>query len=153
MLADLERSKGEIAGHQGELDALNAIVAELQSLQVATTNPYTTLTPDHLESKWEELKTFITSQREQRLKTELETQKQREEIRIAFALKANEVGAWLEGQSEKLANMAVNVSGSLEVRAQLRSCTFEFSKVPLSTINSFFSLADNHAFFFFSFLV
>lgn len=63
--------------------------------------------------------------RQQQIEEELEKQHTRESIRVTFANKANEVGPYLEGESEKLAAMAVNVQGSLEVSSTLQTSALQ----------------------------
>ena len=54
--------------------------------------------------------------RDQRLEQELLKQQQNDELRVAFAEKANTVGAYIEAKQAALADLTMAAQGSMEAR-------------------------------------
>lgn len=75
------------------------------------------LSPQDLQQKWDEVLSFVP-QRDENLQTELVRQERHEELRMEFANLANEVGPWIEQQTEYLATLGLQATGSLEVRLE-----------------------------------
>lgn len=76
-------------------------------------NPYTTLTSDEIQNKWQDLRALIPK-RDQELSQELLRQERNEDLRRKFAEKANVVGPWIENQMDGVAAIGMGVIGSLE---------------------------------------
>ena len=74
----------------------------------ATINPYTNLTRNNVQSKWNELKNLV-SQRDQTLQDELKKQQNNEALRRQFAEKANQVGPWVERQMDAVAAIGMGM--------------------------------------------
>ena len=74
----------------------------------ATINPYTNLTGNDVESKWNEVKTLVP-QRDQTLQNELKKQQNNEALRRQFAEKANQVGPWIERQMEEVVAIEIGM--------------------------------------------
>jgi actinin alpha len=96
-----------------EFTSLMNLVGEIQSLSGSTVNPYTTLTPEELSDKWEEVVQLVP-QRDAVLTKEEERQISNEELRKKFAALANVAGPWIEQHAEYVATLGFKASGSLE---------------------------------------
>merc|ERR1712112_310570 len=79
----------------------------------ATINPYTNLTGNDIQVKWNEVKTLVP-QRDQTLQDELKKQENNEALRRQFAEKSNQVGPWIERQMDAVAAIGMGMQGSLE---------------------------------------
>ena len=79
----------------------------------ATINPYTNLTGNDIQSKWNEVKTLVP-QRDETLQDELRKQQNNEALRRQFADKSNQVGPWIERQMDAVSaiGMGMQVSTS-----------------------------------------
>merc|ERR1711881_335512 len=75
----------------------------------ATINPYTNLTGNDVQSKWNEVKTLVP-QRDQTLQDELKKQQNNEALRRQFAEKANQVGPWIERQMDAVAAIGMGIT-------------------------------------------
>ncbi|CAF0768710.1 unnamed protein product [Brachionus calyciflorus] len=80
-------------------------------------NPYTTIQPGELQTKWLEVQNLVPL-RDQTLQKEMNKQKQNDNLRILFAEKANLVGPWIERQHDQIASCTVNMQGGLEQQLQ-----------------------------------
>merc|ERR1719284_813607 len=79
----------------------------------ATINPYTNLTGNDIQSKWNEVKTLVP-QRDETLQDELRKQQNNEALRRQFADKSNQVGPWIERQMDAVSAIGMGMQGSLE---------------------------------------
>jgi actinin alpha len=84
-------------------------LCQQQGLQFAD-NPYTTLTPEELQSKWLEVQHLVPA-RDHTLQKEASKQKANDQLRIIFAQKANQVGPWIEKQHDNIALLTLNMTG------------------------------------------
>ncbi|XP_065832776.1 alpha-actinin-like [Oscarella lobularis] len=98
---------------QAEYDSLMAIASQISEIAGSSFNPYTTLTPEDVSDKWEEVQGLVP-QRHAILQKEEERQIQNEDLRKAFAAEANVLGPWIEATSEQIANLGLQVEGTLE---------------------------------------
>ncbi|RWS21109.1 Alpha-actinin: sarcomeric-like protein, partial [Leptotrombidium deliense] len=76
-------------------------------------NPYTSLTPHDITSKWTDVKQLVPK-RDQVLQTEAMRQQRNEALRRKFGEKANVVGPWIERHIDSVAAVGMGVQGSLE---------------------------------------
>ena len=102
-----------------EFQAIMSLIKEVENFAKqfnvpgATINPYTNLTGNDINSKWNEVKTLVP-QRDQTLQDELRKQQNNEALRRQFADKANQVGPWIERQMDAVAAIGMGMQGSLE---------------------------------------
>ncbi|CAB4068316.1 ACTN1_4 [Lepeophtheirus salmonis] len=102
-----------------EFQSIITLVREVESFAKqynvpgATINPYTNLTGNDINSKWNEVKTLVP-QRDQTLEDELRKQQNNEQLRRQFADKSNQVGPWIEKQMDAVSAIGMGVQGSLE---------------------------------------
>eukprot|EP00118_Oscarella_pearsei_P024574 m.306337 g.306337 ORF g.306337 m.306337 type:complete len:880 (+) comp41163_c0_seq1:81-2720(+) len=96
-----------------EYESLVAIALSISEIAGSSFNPYTTLTPEDVSDKWEEVLALVP-QRDAILQKEEERQIENEELRKQFAAAANEFGPWIEKQNEHIANLGLQVEGTLE---------------------------------------
>nr|L7UZ85.1 RecName: Full=Alpha-actinin; AltName: Full=F-actin cross-linking protein; AltName: Allergen=Der f 24 [Dermatophagoides farinae]AGC56214.1 alpha-actinin [Dermatophagoides farinae] len=80
-------------------------------------NPYTTLTPEVITTKWRDVKQLVP-QRDHTLQTELIRQQCNENLRRQFAEKANVVGPWIERQMDAVTAIGMGMQGTLEDQLQ-----------------------------------
>ncbi|CAK9301512.1 unnamed protein product [Gordionus sp. m RMFG-2023] len=80
---------------------------------ISTQNPYSTVNPNSIKEKWEEVKRLVPG-RDNVLQQELLKQQMHQKLRIQFAEKANSVGPWLEHQLDSVTNLALQTHVSLE---------------------------------------
>ena len=74
----------------------------------ATINPYTNLTGNKVQSKWNKVNNLV-QQRDQILQDELKKQQNIEALRRQFAEKANQVGPWIERQIDAVAAIGMGM--------------------------------------------
>ena len=74
----------------------------------ATINPYTNLTGNDIQSKWNEVKTLVP-QRDETLQDELRKQQNNEALRRQFADKSNLVGPWIERQMDAVSAIGMGM--------------------------------------------
>ena len=74
----------------------------------ATINPYTNLTGNDIQSKWNEVKTLVP-QRDETLQDELRKQQNNEALRRQFADKSNQVGPWIERQMDAVSAIGMGM--------------------------------------------
>ncbi|CAF0858942.1 unnamed protein product [Brachionus calyciflorus] len=117
-----EQFKATLPEADKEFNSINALAQEAHhlcqqhGLQLGE-NPYTTIQPGELQSKWYEVQ-HLVPHRDQTLQKEMNKQKQNDSLRILFAQKANVVGPWIERQHDQIASVTVNMQGGLEAQLQ-----------------------------------
>ena len=80
----------------------------------ATINPYTNLTGNDIQSKWNEVKTLVP-QRDETLQDELRKQQNNEALRRQFADKSNQVGPWIERQMDAVSAIGMGMQVYLNI--------------------------------------
>ncbi|NXA43974.1 ACTN4 protein, partial [Eudromia elegans] len=89
-LPDADKEREAILGIQREAQR----IADLNSIKLAGNNPYTSVTPHIINSKWERVQQLVP-QRDHALLDEQSKQQSNERLRRQFAGQANVVGPWI----------------------------------------------------------
>uniref|UniRef100_A0A667XM02 Actinin alpha 4 n=1 Tax=Myripristis murdjan TaxID=586833 RepID=A0A667XM02_9TELE len=112
-----EQFKSTLPEANKERKAIQDIQAEVQKIaqyngiKLSGTNPYTTITPESIDSKWEQL---LVPQRDQALQEELSKQQSNDHLRRKFATQANIVGPWIQTKMEEIGRISIEMNGTLE---------------------------------------
>uniref|UniRef100_A0A8C1HL73 Actinin, alpha 4 n=1 Tax=Cyprinus carpio carpio TaxID=630221 RepID=A0A8C1HL73_CYPCA len=102
-----------------EREAIQAIQAEVQKIaqyngiKLAGNNPYTTITPQSIDKKWEKVQQLVP-QRDQALQEELARQQSNDHLRRQFANQANMIGPWIQNKMEEIGRISIEMNGTLE---------------------------------------
>ncbi|RXN24242.1 alpha-actinin-4 isoform X2 [Labeo rohita] len=102
-----------------EREAIQAIQAEVQKIaqyngiKLAGNNPYTTITPQSIDKKWEKVQQLVP-QRDQALQEELGRQQSNDHLRRQFANQANMIGPWIQNKMEEIGRISIEMNGTLE---------------------------------------
>uniref|UniRef100_A0A673BL42 Actinin alpha 4 n=1 Tax=Sphaeramia orbicularis TaxID=375764 RepID=A0A673BL42_9TELE len=102
-----------------EREAIQAIQAEVQKIadyngiRLSGTNPYTTITPESIDEKWEKAMQLVPL-RDQALQEELTKQQSNDTLRSKFANQANIVGPWIQNKMEEIGRISIEMNGTLE---------------------------------------
>ncbi|NWH81283.1 ACTN4 protein, partial [Piaya cayana] len=94
-LPDADKEREAILGIQREAQR----IADVHGIQGAGTNPYTSVTPLTINSKWERVQQLVP-QRDRALLDEQSRQQSNEHLRRQFAGQANIVGPWIQTKME-----------------------------------------------------
>ncbi|XP_073454856.1 alpha-actinin-4 isoform X1 [Aquarana catesbeiana] len=78
-----------------------------------TGNPYTTVTPEIINFKWEKVQQLVPK-RDNALKSEQDKQQSNERLRLEFASLANVEGPWIQSKMEEIGRIAIEMHGTLE---------------------------------------
>uniref|UniRef100_A0A4W4GJJ3 Actinin, alpha 4 n=1 Tax=Electrophorus electricus TaxID=8005 RepID=A0A4W4GJJ3_ELEEL len=114
-----EQFKATLPEANKEREAIQAIQAEVQKIaqyngiKLAGTNPYTTITPSSIDSKWDKVQKLVP-QRDQALQEELSRQQSNDHLRRQFATQANMVGPWIQNKMEEIGRISIEMNGTLE---------------------------------------
>uniref|UniRef100_A0A2K5J6L5 Actinin alpha 3 (gene/pseudogene) n=1 Tax=Colobus angolensis palliatus TaxID=336983 RepID=A0A2K5J6L5_COLAP len=108
-LPEADRERGAIMGIQGEIQK----ICQTYGLRPCSTNPYITLSPQDINTKWDMVRKLVPS-RDQTLQEELARQQVNERLRRQFAAQANAVGPWIQAKVEEVGRLAAGLAGSLE---------------------------------------
>lgn len=95
-----------IMGLQKAIDAMSSLK-----------NPYTNTKAEDLQTKWSEILELIP-RRDQMLENEVSVQQKNERLRLQFAQMANQVGEWVNQRMERIKNIGMNATGTLENQLQ-----------------------------------
>ncbi|EMP27839.1 Alpha-actinin-4 [Chelonia mydas] len=101
-LPDADKEREAILGIQNEAQR----IAEYNNIKLPGNNPYTSVTPQIINSKWE--------RREQALQDEQSKQQSNEHLRRQFASQANIVGPWIQTKMEEIGRISIEMNGTLE---------------------------------------
>ncbi|KTG32258.1 hypothetical protein cypCar_00036393 [Cyprinus carpio] len=102
-----------------EREAIQAIQAEVQKIaqyngiKLAGNNPYTTITPQSIDKKWEKVQQLVP-QRDQALQEELARQQSNDHLRRQFANQANMIGPWIQNKMAEIGRISIEMNGTLE---------------------------------------
>ncbi|XP_016098002.1 alpha-actinin-4-like isoform X1 [Sinocyclocheilus grahami] len=102
-----------------ERESIQAIQAEVQKIaqyngiKLAGNNPYTTITPQSIDKKWEKVQQLVP-QRDQALQEELARQQSNDHLRRQFANQANMIGPWIQNKMEEIGRISIEMNGTLE---------------------------------------
>ncbi|KAM4879790.1 alpha-actinin-4 isoform 2-T2 [Sylvia borin] len=108
-LPDADKEREAILGIQREAQRL----AELHGLQLPSGNPYTSVTPQLINSKWERVQQLVPK-RDQALQEEQNRQNSNEHLRRQFGSQANRVGPWIQTKMEEIGRISIEMNGTLE---------------------------------------
>uniref|UniRef100_A0A8C1ZYT7 Actinin, alpha 4 n=1 Tax=Cyprinus carpio TaxID=7962 RepID=A0A8C1ZYT7_CYPCA len=103
-----------------EREAIQAIQAEVQKIaqyngiKLAGNNPYTTITPQSIDKKWEKVRSQLVPQRDQALQEELARQQSNDHLRRQFANQANMIGPWIQNKMAEIGRISIEMNGTLE---------------------------------------
>uniref|UniRef100_A0A8C6UL45 Actinin alpha 4 n=1 Tax=Neogobius melanostomus TaxID=47308 RepID=A0A8C6UL45_9GOBI len=85
-------------------------ISQTNNINCSVTNPYTTITPESIDNKWEQL----VPQRDAALQEERSKQQSNEQLRVQFATQANMVGPWIKTKMEEIGRISIEMNGTLE---------------------------------------
>uniref|UniRef100_UPI003AAD7A88 alpha-actinin-4 isoform X2 n=1 Tax=Centroberyx gerrardi TaxID=166262 RepID=UPI003AAD7A88 len=114
-----EQFKSTLPDANKEREAIQAIQAEVQKIaqyngiKLSGTNPYTAITPESIDSKWDQAQQLVP-QRDQALQEELSKQQSNDHLRRKFATQANIVGPWIQTKMEEIGRISIEMNGTLE---------------------------------------
>ncbi|KAM4742961.1 alpha-actinin-4-like isoform 4-T4 [Anableps anableps] len=114
-----EQFKSTLPEANKEREAIQAIQAEVQKIaqsngiKLSGANPYTTITPESIDSKWEKAMAMVP-QRDNALQDELNKQNSNDSLRATFAAQANSVGAYIQAKMEEIGRISIEMNGTLE---------------------------------------
>uniref|UniRef100_A0A6Q2Y8W4 Actinin, alpha 4 n=1 Tax=Esox lucius TaxID=8010 RepID=A0A6Q2Y8W4_ESOLU len=114
-----EQFKSTLPEANKEREAIQAIQAEVQKIaqyngiKLSGSNPYTTITPKSIDSKWDKVEQLVPK-RDQALQEELAKQQSNDHLRRKFASQANIVGPWIQTKMEEIGRISIEMNGTLE---------------------------------------
>uniref|UniRef100_A0A8C2WTZ9 Actinin alpha 4 n=1 Tax=Cyclopterus lumpus TaxID=8103 RepID=A0A8C2WTZ9_CYCLU len=114
-----EQFKSTLAEANKEREAIQAIQAEVQKIaqsngiKLSGANPYTTITPESIDGKWEKAMAMVPL-RDNALQDELNKQNSNDTLRAKFATQANTVGAYIQAKMEEIGRISIEMNGTLE---------------------------------------
>ncbi|XP_073347628.1 alpha-actinin-4 isoform X1 [Pagrus major] len=114
-----EQFKSTLPEANKEREAIQAIQAEVQKIaqsngiKLSGANPYTTITPESIDNKWEKAMQMVP-QRDSALQEELNKQNSNDTLRAKFATQANAVGAYIQAKMEEVGRISIEMNGTLE---------------------------------------
>uniref|UniRef100_A0A8D1HJ85 Actinin alpha 4 n=1 Tax=Sus scrofa TaxID=9823 RepID=A0A8D1HJ85_PIG len=88
-------------------------IAESNHIKLSGSNPYTTVTPQIINSKWEKVQQLVPK-RDHALLEEQSKQQSNEHLRRQFASQANIVGPWIQTKMEEIGRISIEMNGTLE---------------------------------------
>ncbi|KAF6287440.1 actinin alpha 4 [Rhinolophus ferrumequinum] len=88
-------------------------IAESNHIKLSGSNPYTTVTPQIINSKWEKVQQLVPK-RDHALLDEQSKQQSNEHLRRQFASQANIVGPWIQTKMEEIGRISIEMNGTLE---------------------------------------
>ncbi|KAK2510644.1 hypothetical protein Q9233_017554 [Columba guinea] len=94
-LPDADKEREAILGIQREAQR----IADLHGIKLSRSNPYTSVTPQLINSKWERVQQLVPK-RDHALLEEQSKQQSNEHLRRQFASQANVVGPWIQTKME-----------------------------------------------------
>uniref|UniRef100_A0AAR2LX84 Actinin, alpha 2b n=1 Tax=Pygocentrus nattereri TaxID=42514 RepID=A0AAR2LX84_PYGNA len=119
LLAAHEQFKSTLPEADAERQAILGIQQEVQKIFHSygihgnLTNPYSTISPEEILSKWEKVKKLVP-QRDGALQEELARQHGNERLRRQFAAQANLIGPWIQTRMEEIGRCSLEIGGTLE---------------------------------------
>ncbi|XP_044161277.1 alpha-actinin-4 [Bufo gargarizans] len=108
-LPDADREREAILDIQSQAQK----IADYNHIKLTSGNPYTTVTPQTINSKWEKVQQLVPK-RDNALKGEQDKQQSNERLRLQFANQANVVGPWIQAKMEEIGRIAIEMHGTLE---------------------------------------
>uniref|UniRef100_A0A8L0DT17 Actinin, alpha 1 n=1 Tax=Oncorhynchus mykiss TaxID=8022 RepID=A0A8L0DT17_ONCMY len=108
-LPDADKERGAILGIHNEI----AKIVATYHVNMAGTNPYTTINPQGINAKWDKVRQLVP-QRDQALIEEHARQQNNERLRRQFANQANVIGPWIQTKMEEIGRISIEMHGTLE---------------------------------------
>ncbi|XP_072315973.1 alpha-actinin-4 isoform X6 [Eucyclogobius newberryi] len=108
-LPDADTERKAIQGIQEQIKT----IGQSNNIKFSVTNPYTTITPESIDSKWEQTLQLVP-QRDTALQEELSKQQSNNALRCQFASQANVVGPWIKQKMEEIGKISIEMNGTLE---------------------------------------
>ncbi|XP_034720880.1 alpha-actinin-4 isoform X1 [Etheostoma cragini] len=114
-----EQFKSTLAEANKEREAIQSIQSEVQKIaqsngiKLSGANPYTTITPASIDSKWKKAMDMVPL-RDNALQDELNKQNSNDTLRAKFATQANTVGAYIQAKMEEIGRISIEMNGTLE---------------------------------------
>uniref|UniRef100_A0A8C3CR56 Actinin alpha 4 n=1 Tax=Cairina moschata TaxID=8855 RepID=A0A8C3CR56_CAIMO len=108
-LPDADKEREAILGIQREAQR----IADFNSIKLGGNNPYTSVTPQIINSKWERVQQLVPK-RDHALLDEQNKQQSNEHLRRQFASQANIVGPWIQTKMEEIGRISIEMNGTLE---------------------------------------
>uniref|UniRef100_A0A8C1B538 Actinin, alpha 1 n=1 Tax=Cyprinus carpio carpio TaxID=630221 RepID=A0A8C1B538_CYPCA len=106
-LPEADKERQAILGIHNEI----AKIVQTYHVNMAGTNPYTTINPQEINAKWD--KSFQTNI-DQALIEEHARQQNNERLRRQFANQANVIGPWIQTKMEEIGRISIEMHGTLE---------------------------------------
>ncbi|XP_023698932.1 alpha-actinin-1-like isoform X5 [Paramormyrops kingsleyae] len=115
-LPEADKERQAILGIHNEISK----IVQTYHVNMAGSNPYTTITPQTINAKWEKVRQLVP-QRDQALVEEHTRQQDNERLRKQFAGQANVIGPWIQTKMEEIGRISIEMHGTLETQlTQLR---------------------------------
>uniref|UniRef100_A0AAY4AXK6 Actinin alpha 3b n=1 Tax=Denticeps clupeoides TaxID=299321 RepID=A0AAY4AXK6_9TELE len=97
-------------------------IAQTYGIKLVAENPYTVLSIQHINNKWESVKQLVPM-RDQMLQEEVARQQSNERLRRQFAAQSNIIGPWIQTKMEEISHVSIDIAGSLEEQmSSLKQC-------------------------------
>ncbi|KAJ0063340.1 hypothetical protein NL108_000250, partial [Boleophthalmus pectinirostris] len=119
LIAAHEQFKSTLPDADTERKAIQSIqeqvknIGQNNNIKFSVTNPYTTITPESIDRKWEQTLQLVP-QRDAALQEELSKQQSNNALRCQFASQANVVGPWIKQKMEEIGRISIEMNGTLE---------------------------------------
>ncbi|TRY91369.1 hypothetical protein DNTS_008522, partial [Danionella cerebrum] len=108
-LPEADKERQAILGIHNEI----AKIVQTYHVNMAGSNPYTTINPQEINAKWEKVRQLVP-QRDQALIEEHARQQNNERLRRQFANQANVIGPWIQTKMEEIGRISIEMHGTLE---------------------------------------
>ncbi|XP_048456406.1 alpha-actinin-1 [Rhincodon typus] len=108
-LPEADRERQAILGIHNEVSK----IVQTYHVNMAGTNPYTTIAPQDINNKWEKVR-HLVPQRDHALMEENARQQSNERLRKQFATQANVIGPWIQTKMEEIGRISIEMHGTLE---------------------------------------
>ncbi|XP_069774193.1 alpha-actinin-1 isoform X2 [Narcine bancroftii] len=108
-LPEADRERQAILGIHNEVSK----IVQTYHVNMAGSNPYTTIAPQDINSKWEKVR-HLVPQRDHALIEENARQQSNERLRKQFATQANVIGPWIQTKMEEIGRISIEMHGTLE---------------------------------------
>ncbi|KAI9537707.1 Alpha-actinin-1 [Dissostichus eleginoides] len=108
-LPEADKERQAILGIHNEI----AKIVQTYHVNMAGTNPYTTINPQEVNAKWDKVRQLVP-QRDQALIEEHARQQNNERLRRQFANQANVIGPWIQTKMEEIGRISMEMNGTLE---------------------------------------
>uniref|UniRef100_F7BQQ4 Actinin alpha 4 n=1 Tax=Ornithorhynchus anatinus TaxID=9258 RepID=F7BQQ4_ORNAN len=108
-LPDADKEREAILDIQREAQK----IADYHGIKLPGGNPYTSVTPAIINSKWEKVQQLVPK-RDRALLDEQSKQQSNEHLRRQFASQANIVGPWIQTKMEEIGRISIEMNGTLE---------------------------------------